>query len=427
MRIRKERIMAWGEAKLHRHLVNLQRRDSTFRDYGYGFAHMRQFFWTHRTKDYDPVLMECYRRTCQKQYEEGQVPLVMHRLRIRLSRYMDNVYNDRQINELPGRKVCRNMPAPIHKWPPNPYTMRLTKESMVLLKSYRSHLEGGGMGARKVGNTAAKARILLAFLESNGIVVAELDERIVSSFLHLALENGETYSSVKGGVENFSAWLGANGLVLRPLDPYFLRLRQRRNRKVGHAFSDSDVKAMLASIDRGTAEGKMEFAFIALMAGTGIRGCDAAALRVGNIDIAESCLRFTQKKTQAPCVVALLPEVMEVLLDYIHNARGDTEAPELFIDVHTGQPYRDLRMLLYRILERAGIDKKAGDGIGLHSFRRALGGRLLEAGVEPSMMTQLLGHRDPRAFVHYIPMATERLRQCALSLAGIGCSPEVYS
>lgn len=57
MRSKKHKIMAWGEGKLHRHLVNFNRKETTFRDCRLAFAHLRNYFWLHISKDYG--LKEC--------------------------------------------------------------------------------------------------------------------------------------------------------------------------------------------------------------------------------------------------------------------------------------------------------------------------------------------------------------------------------
>ena len=99
MKNREEKIMAWGEAKLLHHLRNFKRSKWAFKDYAYAFRMLRKFFKMHRTYDYDPVLMETYRKIVRKRYEEGGLCINYYRLFTRLSVYMDNVYHGRQIND----------------------------------------------------------------------------------------------------------------------------------------------------------------------------------------------------------------------------------------------------------------------------------------------------------------------------------------
>lgn len=424
MKNREEKIMAWGEAKLLHHLRNFKRSKWAFKDYAYAFRMLRKFFKMHRTYDYDPVLMETYRKIVRKRYEEGGLCINYYRLFTRLSVYMDNVYHGRQINDLnPPASTQTNCGT--YVWPEEPYTMRLGRFFNSILNRYRKHLERQ-MSAKKAGNTEAKAHVFLSFLKANSLDVPIIDEKIIASFLTSALENGECYSSVKTGAELFTAFLSDNGFIKRKLNPSFFHLKEVKNHKVGHAFSDSDVKKMIDAIDRNTAEGKLEYAFITLLASTGIRGCDIVSIKLTDFDFNKRTFSFKQKKTETTVELPLTEKAISALEDYIHNGRIKTSDSELFINSDTKKPYKDPRKLLYFILDKAGIDKKGGDGIGVHSFRRALGGKLLDAGVEPAMMTELLGHNDPKAFTYYIPMAKEKLRGCPLALDGINCTSEVF-
>ena len=165
MKNREEKIMAWGEAKLLHHLRNFKRSKWAFKDYAYAFRMLRKFFKMHRTYDYDPVLMETYRKIVRKRYEEGGLCINYYRLFTRLSIYMDNVYHGRQINDL-NPPASTQVNCGTYVWPEEPYTMRLGRFFNSILNRYRKHLERQ-MSAKKARNTEAKAHVFLSFLKAN--------------------------------------------------------------------------------------------------------------------------------------------------------------------------------------------------------------------------------------------------------------------
>ena len=70
-------------------------------------------------------------------------------------------------------------------------------------------------------------------------------------------------------------------------------------------------------------------------------------------------------------------------------------------------------------MDLAGIPRPATARKGIHCFRRSLGARLLEAETPTHMISQILGQRDPDSVRSYLHMGTEKLRECAIDLAGI--------
>ena len=83
--------------------------------------------------------------------------------------------------------------------------------------------------------------------------------------------------------------------------------------------------------------------------------------------------------------------------------------------------------VFYPIMQKAGIDKTKGDKKGFHSFRRMLGGLLLESGTDFPLISQILGHSDTSTVARYMPFGMEALEICVMDLPSMGGGKEAGS
>lgn len=404
----KKTIKALEEAyrAVFQHLLVHKRKPSTFEEYRIAYAKLCDFYHRHRVSSYDPVVSEMFRRHILRQYENGMLSLNYRRLFIRLSVYVDNYFEGRIL-------TARN--------PDSRITERCCKLLLMdcepsahyrqMLDDYRRYLSSA-MSEAKAEYRISKAKLLLRYMEEDGKAgLEDLSIADLADFYAAAIASGESYTALKSYIDMFLEYSGRGDLSGT------ISMKMRRNREILPAFTVPEVNMMLLSIDRGTDEGKRDFAMIMLAACTGIRGCDIVSMTLDDVDLERKTVSFRQKKTGVRVTLPITDQAAAATADYIRSGRPETASTTLFVSHR--YPYGaipHISSVFYPIMRKAGIDKTKGDKKGFHSFRRMLGGLLLESGADCSLISQILGHSDTSTVARYMPFGMAALEICVMDL-----------
>ncbi len=154
------------------------------------------------------------------------------------------------------------------------------------------------------------------------------------------------------------------------------------------------AERLLAGCDRSTATGRRDFAVLMLLAQLGLRGAEAAALQLADIDWPAGEIVVHGKAARLdrlPLPVA----AGEALAGYLTEGRPRCEGGAVFITAKA--PHRQItggcvRAIMARACERAGLPR-----LGAHRLRHALATDLLRAGSSLAEVGQVLRHRSPLA------------------------------
>jgi integrase len=151
----------------------------------------------------------------------------------------------------------------------------------------------------------------------------------------------------------------------------------------------------------------------------GLRTVDIRNLKFSDIDWGKKTLKITQSKTGVQLEMPIDNETENAIIDYVLNERRDCKLENIFITA-VG-PAQKLARHNYRIKYRAKdaptFDKIPHDG--LHVFRRTFASRLLQCGVEVSMISDMLGHIDKNTAQRYLSTDEVKMKRCALNLSAI--------
>ena len=201
-------------------------------------------------------------------------------------------------------------------------------------------------------------------------------------------------------------------------------------KKVYPAFCQEDMKKILSQPDTSKPAGKRDYAVLVLASVTAMRAVDIANLKLPDIRWKEMTVDFIQRKTGNTVSLPLDNRAASAVSDYILNGRPKADNSYVFLTETT--PFRKLSdkssvaNILIKYVKQAGIDKTSRDGKSFHAFRRNMGIWLLEAAVDPELISQILGHQSRDVLKNYLPIATSKLDICALSFEGIQVRTEVY-
>ena len=151
---------------------------------------------------------------------------------------------------------------------------------------------------------------------------------------------------------------------------------------------------------------KMKLKFRALFMtiyGAGLRGSEAAALHVHDIDSQRMVIRVRQGKGKKDRYVMLSPKLLAALREYWKAFRPQTWL--FYSGRDRSRPLTRAAILksCRTIARRAGLSKR----VTLHSLRHSFATHLLEAGTDLRTIQLLLGHRSLRttALYTYVSMA----------------------
>jgi len=185
-----------------------------------------------------------------------------------------------------------------------------------------------------------------------------------------------------------------------------------------HRWKAEEIDRLLGVIDRSTAIGKRDYAFILVAIRLGVRSGDICSLCLEDIDWEHSAIRFMQRKTGIGIALPLLPDVGLAIIDYLRHGRPKSSRREVFL-IHQLRGKKPINQkhaffVLKKARLKAGIQIPPGVHAGFHSFRHTLATRLLEEGSAWPIISGVLGHTNPDTTQIYAKASMPLLRQVAL-------------
>jgi len=184
-------------------------------------------------------------------------------------------------------------------------------------------------------------------------------------------------------------------------------------------YTEDEVRNILSCIDRKTPEGKKDYVFILLGVDLGLRVSDIINLKMSDIKWNVSTIELVQQKTGEFISLPLTDNLKWVLLDYLMNARPNTEHQNVFIrslapyfPYTSGGHYYNRLNKYFKLAEI----KTEGKHHGMHSLRHSLAARLLSDDVPITVISETLGHKYANVTRDYIRIDIEKLRLVALEV-----------
>lgn len=218
----------------------------------------------------------------------------------------------------------------------------------------------------------------------------------------------------------FLRYLFVQGEIDRDWAGSLPTVRRGPKRKLPVIWTQDELTALFAAVERSSAIGKRDYAILLLASRLGMRASDIRALRLDDIHWEHARLDFLQEKTGKRIVLPLPGEVGDALIAYLRDGRPQSSHREVFLS-HTSPraPFaheNHLHGILNRYRQRAGIRKKPGQAQGLHSLRHTFATGLLGATVPIDTIASLLGHQSLESTRIYTQVDIPALRQVALDI-----------
>jgi site-specific recombinase XerD len=324
------------------------------------------------------------------------------------------------------RQVCRSEPAARRllgavmrvlrgsKVVPHPEVVDATAVDE-LLGDYRAYLFGErGLAAESVRCYCSQARMFLASMPAPlDEALARLDATQVTAFMVSHSIEAASVWSAKAAVTAVRAllrYLHVAGLIPVPLIAAVPAVAGWRQDCLPRGLTRAQVSALLAGCNTRTATGLRDRAVLTVLARLGLRGAEAAALGLADIDWRTGQVLVRGKGSR----VERLPlpvEVGQALAAYLTGGRPRCSTTELFVTARA--PYQPLtgsciRAIMARACARAGLPR-----LGAHRLRHTLATEMLRAGASLAAVGQVLRHRSQLSTATYAKVDHAALRALA--------------
>lgn len=210
-----------------------------------------------------------------------------------------------------------------------------------------------------------------------------------------------------------------------------------REEQLPRALSWEIVQAFLRAIDRTTPGGLRDYAIFLLISTYGLRRSEIVGLTLDDVEWRARRLRIRQRKTGRVLWLPLTDEVATALLEYLRHGRPQLAVRHYRRGFQTDPPqYREVFLRCRTpvgVLKSTAIteafqawSRRSGLEIpfqGVHCLRHSYALHLLRSGLSLKTIGDLLGHRSSESTCVYLRLATDDLREVALSFPASAALP----
>jgi len=283
-----------------------------------------------------------------------------------------------------------------------------------LLAEFGAWLAGErGLSPVTVRGYRKHARVFLAGLaEPLDGALRRLDAGQVTSFMlgYCQDRNTESAKAMVTAVRALLRFLHVSGRTPALLAGAVPAVAGWRLASLPRGLAAGQVGRLLDGCDRDTVTGRRDYAILTVLARLGLRGGEAAALQLGDIDWRAGEVMICGKGARLDRLPLPVP-VGEALAAYLTGGRARCGSPAVFVTVRA--PYRQLspeavRAIMGRACDRAGLARR-----GAHRLRHSLATEMLRAGASLPEVGQVLRHRSQLATSVYAKVDENALRVLA--------------
>jgi site-specific recombinase XerD len=291
-------------------------------------------------------------------------------------------------------------------------------ESLVerLLAEYRAYLVcERGLVSGSVRLRERVAREFLAELpEPIEVALQRLQPRDVTRFVTARCRSGgrgvAAAKTLTSGLRTLLVFLHVAGWAPVALVGAVPSVAGWRLSALPRGLEAEQVERLLGSCDRTTVVGRRDFAILLLLSRLGLRACEVAALRVGDIDWRAGELIVHGKGAQIDRL-PLPHDVGQAFVAHLHDRRPDVACRQVFLRVLA--PRGPLSAKAVGAVVRDACDRAGLARVGTHRLRHTLATELLAAGAALTEIAPILRHTNLSTTAIYAKVDRTALRTLA--------------
>lgn len=184
--------------------------------------------------------------------------------------------------------------------------------------------------------------------------------------------------------------------------------------------TEAELKAVLAEPDRSTQRGQRDYLLLALLYDTGARVHEIVGLRPVDFRLDRPSLVRIMGKGRKQRIVPLLPATVRLVRDHLLHTGRALDGGDPVIRNYRGEPMgrSGVAFILekYRRLAASHVHSLTRSGISPHTMRHTKAMHLLQAGVSPVTIKDILGHSHLKTMECYVQADLE-MKRAALEAA----------
>ena len=253
----------------------------------------------------------------------------------------------------------------------------------------------------------------------------QLDFQAIQEFVIEYAKTHNSRGSMHYSLRSFLNFFHIEGYSAIDLSGSVPSVRKRKLTSVPFIIDENNLDQLFKSIDRNDMAGKRDISILEMLSTYGVRGIQVRQLKLDDLFWHQGRILFRPAKGGFAIEQPLIPEVADVLQDYLLNARPkSTEHREVFLTVV--RPFKPLTkaclsVMVARRLIGAEIQILDKTHKGSHLFRHTFASRLLNAGNPLPHIAEMLGHRSQNSTLIYTKIDFKKLMNVAQEW------PEVFS
>lgn len=266
-------------------------------------------------------------------------------------------------------------------------------------------------------------RTITRFLNYNGIdnYLNYSYEELLNFLSTLNYDNKLTYNVYISRIKLFLNYMYENKLMNNNYSFRLQTYRVGKNSTIPSVWKDDEIISILSLIDRESIIGKRDYAMIYLAILTCLRSSDIVNLKLKNLNFKDKTLSIVQQKNQKEVVIPLCDSLIECLIDYLKNSRGQIASEYLFLSINNKKLNSSSTYeILNKYLCKTDIDLNNRKR-GFHSFRHTTLNNLFnDKETSITTLSEISGHSNIESLNSYVKVDITRLRECTLTLNDFG-------
>jgi integrase/recombinase XerD len=180
------------------------------------------------------------------------------------------------------------------------------------------------------------------------------------------------------------------------------------------SLASDDVIKLLASCDRQRPQGQRDYAILRCLVDLGLRSCEAAALRLDDLDWKHAVMIVRKGKSRRADVLPLPSTTGEAIAEYLHSGRRHRKpsSENRAVFIRHRAPLTDpvdtsvIRSVVRQAATRGGLDGRVR---GPHLLRHSAATRMLQGGASLKEIADVLRHRSLDTTAVYAKVDIARL------------------
>ncbi len=294
--------------------------------------------------------------------------------------------------------------------------IHVLKNHQNILQRYQHHLDQVvGLSSTTCQNHLRDVSGFLKAVPIQGVAqLAKLTPVNLTSYLTARSGDYEPASlrQVAGSLRKFLRFAQQQGWTDQCLSLAVPKIACRASHDLPAYLTQRQLRLLLASWDRRTAQGRRDLAIGLCLARLGMRAAEVAALVLEDLNWRQRTLRLNQSKNGHPAQLPIWSDVGQAIADYLRAGRPAGSYRQVFLHHQPARPMdrKAISQVIRRGLHRCGIEVPRP---GAHLLRHTLASHLVQNGASLKEVADLLRHRHLNSAAVYAHLDLAHLRPLA--------------